>query len=1075
MDFTRKLFAKNLIPAFVREDYPLFIEFIESYYDFLDRSRGQVTNVVVTTNGKNYTASATVSFEILVNGVYVADTKGATATPVIRNGRIEKILVTSFGSGYTDEDAVRVVVSDATGSGATATVKAFTDFGNINELTKEMLYARDVDAEIPLFLDFIRNEFMPTIPQKLYSGETTEVELTKLIKFIKSFYTSVGVEDSVKFLFRILFNVEVDIYYPKTDMLRVSDGRWAYDKLLTVTSTEDLTDYAGEKIVSSTGVTGIIQTVIPDPLGFANVWVLNVTENSAAFTVGSSIALYSFGLININYFGTVTDYTETSGYYIGDYGQPSSRKMLQDSFYYQDFSYEIQSEESITQFKNLLETVVHPAGLKYFIRLNLILMNETGISLSIEKEDSVWAVADTSLESEISTLGPRYYDIERNKYTSVPSFYQDYIILNAVPAANPTKVFIVKTEDADSDSFVGYTALIDDGATGFVRTVVSYNGATAVNNRYITVDSDVATAAASVDIRMIQNFRPAGIMGATGATGPYIQLSAYHVGSTGVTSGLTGLGATGTYTYDVGATGATGFDAMNIYDGHRLFITTGNGSVPKWENMFLWSDTLNDAGVWFTDGLSRTPNAIQLPLKGGVYAEKLISNGATGPQYLYQGVNLTSGTTYTYSIFAKAAEWGFLKVAAPGGAGGVFNLTTGVIAAEDVGIDSSIVNYGSGWYRCSSTFVAASTATLYPIIYIRPTNSFGNILGDSVSGLYAGAAQLNVGSIALPYQSTFATAATTYAPSRIIREHKDNKVYLDSAFTVSPDLNSTYYIYPDLMGATGVHYSGIVESIEIVDGGENYDPTINSIIIDPPLDGITATAFIGATGPTGNITNITMTNNGSGYLTTPSITITGATGFGAIVYPVISDISSYFVESIQEFNLNAGVILSVPDVKNKFSPAKIYCEVTNEAVTSVTIEEPGMGYLSVPTYITYGGEGSGVQFDIELTSGAVSSVIITNLGVNYYTAPLIELEDSYPRVGERVYQASTGASGTIEIYNLDDDLFYIYKDYNSPEFDASDLTYNSIIIEVTSLVGTYATKNKRTNVVSESEINSIYA
>jgi hypothetical protein len=49
------------------------------------------------------------------------------------------------------------------------------------------------------------------------------------MKHIKSFYRAKGTEKSYEFLFRVLYDASVEIYYPKLDILKVSDAKW-YEK-----------------------------------------------------------------------------------------------------------------------------------------------------------------------------------------------------------------------------------------------------------------------------------------------------------------------------------------------------------------------------------------------------------------------------------------------------------------------------------------------------------------------------------------------------------------------------------------------------------------------------------------------------------------------------------------------------------------------------------------------------------------------------------------------------------------------------------------------------------------------------
>ena len=64
--------------------------------------------------------------------------------------------------------------------------------------------------------------------------------------------------------------------------------------------------------------------------------------------------------------------TKTTGQFIDDVGKPSEIiQKIQDSYYYQDFSYAVQSSVSIDDWKDILIRNAHPASFKVFGELNL--------------------------------------------------------------------------------------------------------------------------------------------------------------------------------------------------------------------------------------------------------------------------------------------------------------------------------------------------------------------------------------------------------------------------------------------------------------------------------------------------------------------------------------------------------------------------------------------------------------------------------------------------------------------------------------------------------------------------------
>lgn len=83
-----------------------------------------------------------------------------------------------------------------------------------------MLESVDIDRTVDDFLYYYRKEYMVGFP------ESMATDIRFVIKKIKDFYSAKGTEKSFEFLFRTIFDVPVEFYYPKVDMLRVSDGAW---------------------------------------------------------------------------------------------------------------------------------------------------------------------------------------------------------------------------------------------------------------------------------------------------------------------------------------------------------------------------------------------------------------------------------------------------------------------------------------------------------------------------------------------------------------------------------------------------------------------------------------------------------------------------------------------------------------------------------------------------------------------------------------------------------------------------------------------------------------------------------
>tara|TARA_Y100000996_G_scaffold413300_1_gene401243 strand:- start:216 stop:4502 length:4287 start_codon:yes stop_codon:yes gene_type:complete len=182
------------VPAFVREDHPKFVTFIEKYYEFL----------------ANNTVMATADSDVYYYG---AD----TAPKLLQDIR--------------DADN--------------------TDFGQ--------------------FVEAFRRQYGYSFPQDIYS----EANKALLYKNLIQFYQAVGTEDSFRALFRLLYNEEIEIYYPAKDLLVASGGSYVKRSRIKTNYTENLNDIENKKIVGSQS--GAYATVE---------YVEMVREGSDSFVVG---------------------------------------------------------------------------------------------------------------------------------------------------------------------------------------------------------------------------------------------------------------------------------------------------------------------------------------------------------------------------------------------------------------------------------------------------------------------------------------------------------------------------------------------------------------------------------------------------------------------------------------------------------------------------------------------------------------------------------------------------------------------------------------------------------------------
>lgn len=108
--------------------------------------------------------------------------------------------------------------------GFVAFIRAYYEYMEQSEYPQEIIQNSplydDIDTTLDSFIDFFMKEYCGQIPN------TVLFDRRELVKNINSLYSTKGSELSYELLFRIMFNIDVESFYPKRQILRPSDGKW---------------------------------------------------------------------------------------------------------------------------------------------------------------------------------------------------------------------------------------------------------------------------------------------------------------------------------------------------------------------------------------------------------------------------------------------------------------------------------------------------------------------------------------------------------------------------------------------------------------------------------------------------------------------------------------------------------------------------------------------------------------------------------------------------------------------------------------------------------------------------------
>ena len=224
---------------------------------------------------------------------------------------------------------------------------------------------RDIDHVEEALLTELQNEIGIAVPRDFATDPRT------FYKRLIEFYRSRGTPESITSFFRTIYDDDVETYFPFTDLLSPSDGIWT-DQVTDIIANQG--NYTPWNTITVSGTPTVVSgnNDAMQPLFFDDdvVFVNDVyktpgtdyTETIYSDTTTKYKLNFTIALAN----GDVVK-TYPKGLFASANGFLSqTEKRIQDSYYYQKFSYVLKTGKNIADWKNAFTRLVHPAGFIFF-------------------------------------------------------------------------------------------------------------------------------------------------------------------------------------------------------------------------------------------------------------------------------------------------------------------------------------------------------------------------------------------------------------------------------------------------------------------------------------------------------------------------------------------------------------------------------------------------------------------------------------------------------------------------------------------------------------------------------------
>ena len=261
------------LPDFIQEADPNFIAFLQAYYEWLEKNGEEVFNCKIISSSQysvtlTNTAATTVDYYNNMNVVCLnGPAKGFTRKIVGYDPATNIVQVESWDPTNVPPPNTRISIRDAL-------------------YPTTLLEYRDIDLTLDRFINYFRDDFMYQIPGNILADKRN------ILKHIKQFYQARGTENSFRFLFRILFNQEMEFYYPKVDLFRPSDARWYVQNVMKITTTGNTFDYVNRQLIGvATGTTAKVESATQQTVSGGTVTTLTLSSIDGAYQIDPMTSL----------------------------------------------------------------------------------------------------------------------------------------------------------------------------------------------------------------------------------------------------------------------------------------------------------------------------------------------------------------------------------------------------------------------------------------------------------------------------------------------------------------------------------------------------------------------------------------------------------------------------------------------------------------------------------------------------------------------------------------------------------------------------------------------------------------
>jgi len=196
---------------------------------------------------------------------------------------------------------------------------------NVLDVSKNLLNYHDIDelyaantalngtsAVVDEFINYFKNDFLSYFPTEMLANPV------EVIKLAKQLYQSKGTPASYQFLFRVLYNTEVDFFLTEDAVLKASAGSWYVPVSLSLQSND--TNFLSTKNLRIFGLTSKSIATIENAVLVSSKIEIFISDVERLFQSGEYITILDSNNQTVYFLNSkiVPTYNNTTTYNSGD-------------------------------------------------------------------------------------------------------------------------------------------------------------------------------------------------------------------------------------------------------------------------------------------------------------------------------------------------------------------------------------------------------------------------------------------------------------------------------------------------------------------------------------------------------------------------------------------------------------------------------------------------------------------------------------------------------------------------------------------------------------------------------------